>query len=336
MAHPTGWGPAISGFMVESVGWPAVFLLNGATAALAVVLIYIIVPKDQGHNERSFDLLGAGALTLAMLTLILNLRQGSSLGWTSTVSLALWVLFAALLLAFFFVERSVEQPFVQLRLFANRYYSFITAAASAQFLILISLQLLLSLYLIQLRGFAAGVAGLIILPLATTLAILSPVSGRFADRVGFRNSMMLGLAIVTLTVGSMILWSETTSAVLIVATLMLAGTGMSMVHSQGATGVSLVVYKSELGVALGIYNMLRFISGTIGVSVMGIIVETGQVSGAAPMRPFQVSFLVLTLVAAIGLILTTALPRKLIIENGQQSTVSRQSTNIKCRFINSS
>jgi hypothetical protein len=92
---------------------------------------------------------------------------------------------------------------VQLRLFANRYYSLITVAASAQFLVLISLQLLLSLYLIQLRGFAAGVAGLLILPLATTLAAL------------------------------------------IVATLIVAGIGMSLVQSQGATGVSLVVFKSE-------------------------------------------------------------------------------------------
>jgi hypothetical protein len=68
--------------------------------------------------------------------------------------------------------------------------------------------------------------------------------------------------------------------------------------------------------------MLRFISGTIGVSVMGIIVETGRVSGAAPMRSFQVSFLVLSVVAAAGLLSTTALPRKPIAESVRPSTVS--------------
>ena len=328
-----GLGPAISGFMVESVGWPAVFLLNGSTAALAVVLIFFIVPSDRRHSDRSFDLLGAGALTLAMLTLMFNLRQGSNLGWTSAVSVGLWVVFGLLLLAFGYIERRVEQPFVQLRLLANRYYSLITTAASAQFLILISLQLVLSLYLIQLRGFAAGVAGLLILPLASSLAILSPVSGRFADRVGFRNSMLLGLAIVTLTVGSMILWSESTTLPLIVFTLIIIGIGMSLIHSQGATGVSLVVHKSELGVALGIYNMLRFISGTIGVNVMGIVLETGRVSGGAPMRPFQVSFFVLTVVGAIGLILTTAMPRKPITEGGQTRFDSQRSVVSSQRLV---
>lgn len=304
-----GLGPAISGFLVENLGWPTVFLLNGSTAALALLLIFVVVPSDRRHNDRPFDLLGAGALTLAMLTLMSNLRQGSVLGWTSAASLGLWLLFAALLLAFVVIERRIDQPFVQLRLFANRYYSLITAAASAQFLVLTSLQLLLSLYLIQLRGFAAGMAGLLILPLATTLALLSPLAGRFADRVGFRNAMALGLAIVSAMVASMIAWSEATTPVIIVVTLAVTGVGMSLVHSQGAMGVSLVVRKSELGVALGIYNMLRFISGTIGVNVMGLIVEAGRLSGTAPMRPFQAGFIVLAAVAAGGLLLTMGMPR---------------------------
>ena len=75
---------------------------------------------------------------------------------------------------------------------------------------------------------------------------------------------------------------------------------MSFVHSQGAAGVSLVVYKSELGVALGIYNMLRFISGTFGVNILGIIVEAGRTGDTAPLYPFQISFYLLTAIAGVG------------------------------------
>ena len=119
-----------------------------------------------------------------MLTLMFNLRQGSQLGWGSAVSLSLWVVFGALLLLFVATERRVSQPFVQLRLFAIKHYSLITSVSCAQFLVLISLQLLLSLYLIQLRGLAEGIAGLLILPLASALAIFSPVAGRITDWLG--------------------------------------------------------------------------------------------------------------------------------------------------------
>jgi EmrB/QacA subfamily drug resistance transporter len=304
-----GLGPAISGFLVERYGWPATFWLNGSTALLAVLLILILVPSDRRRDSRPFDLLGAGALTLAMLTLMFTLRQSNDLGWATTASIGLWTIFGGLLLAFVVIERRVTQPFVKLELFAKRQYSVITAVSCAQFMVLIGLQLLLSLYLIQLRGLAEGLAGRLILPLASTLALFSPVAGRVADRLGFRRSMMIGLAIVTITVGSMGFWNTSTPAWLVVATLIPAGLGMGFAHSQGATGVSLAVGKDELGVALGIYNMLRFIAGTIGVNVLGIVVEGGRTGGALPLQPFQVSFYLLTAVAAAGLLLTVALPR---------------------------
>ncbi|MFQ5612568.1 MAG: MFS transporter [Anaerolineae bacterium] len=304
-----GLGPAISGLLVENFGWPAPFWLNGSTALLAVVLITLIVPSDRRNDARPFDLVGAGALTLAMLTLMFTLRQGGELGWGSAASIGLWLVFGGLLLLFVITERRVAQPFVQLRLFANRHYSIITAVSSAQFLVLVGLQLLLSLYLIQFRGLAEGLAGLLILPLASTLAVFSPLAGRIADWLGFRPSMIIGLAVVTLAVGSMALWDAASPNWLIVATLVVTGLGMGFAHSQGATGVSLVVRRDERGLAMGIYNMLRFVCGTFGVNVLGIIVEAGRAGGVAALQPFRVSFYLLAAVSVLGLLLAVALPR---------------------------
>jgi DHA2 family multidrug resistance protein-like MFS transporter len=311
-----GLGPAISGFLVQRFGWAAPFWLNGATALLTVILLVIIVPADQKRQARPFDLLGASALTLAMLTLMFNLRQGSALGWTSTVSLSLWVVFGVLLLLFVLTERRVAQPFVQLQLFTNKHYSLITAVSCGQFAVLASLQLLLSLYLIQLRGLAEGLAGVIILPLASTLAIFSPVAGRITDKIGLRSSMMIGLGVTALMVGSMSSWHTSTPTWLVMTTLTLTGLGMGFAHSQGAAGVSLVIQKSELGVALGIYSMLRFISATFGVNTLGLIVETGRTRAASLLSPYQTSFIVLTVVAAISFLLATLIPKSELLAIG--------------------
>jgi EmrB/QacA subfamily drug resistance transporter len=308
-----GLGPAISGVLVENVGWPGPFLLNGSTAFLTVILVYFIVPSRSGQDSRSFDLLGAGTLTLALLALAFNLRQGSALGWTSAVSLSLWFVFAFLLALFVLIEKRASQPFVQLSLFANRNFSLVAAVASVQFLVLLSLQLLLSLYLIQLREFPESVAGLLVLPLASTLAIFSPVAGRVADVLGFRRSMMIGMVIVAVGVASMALWNAVTPTLVIVPTLIATGLGMGFAHSQGAAGVSLVVRKVELGVALGIYNMLRFISGTFGVNILGIVVETGRALDAASLAPFRIVFYLLAAVAVVGLLLAMLMPREPVL-----------------------
>lgn len=304
-----GLGPVISGYLVQVFHWPATFWLLAATAAAGVVLVYAWVPSDRKHEERPFDLLGAGALTLAMLTLMFTLSRGSDLGWGSWISVGLWLTFAALMAAFVVAERRVATPFVELRLFANKLYTLIVAVSSAQFFCLMGLPILLSLYLIRFRGLPSGIAGWLIAPLASTLAVSSPLAGRIADRLGYRNAMVAGIAIVALGSGSLAFWQADTPPWLVVVTLIVIGLGMGFVQSPSATGVTLVVHKAELGVALGIFNMLRFISGTLAATVFGILLEAVSPSSADPMLAYHLSFYLLAAVAALGTLLAFSMPR---------------------------
>lgn len=304
-----GLGPVISGFLVQSFGWPAMFWLNGATAFLGAALVFSLVPSDHRHDSRPFDLFGAGAFTLAMLTFMFNLTRGSDWGWGSWISLGLWAGFAALMLLFVVIEARVDQPFVNLHLLTNKRYSAVAAISSAQFFCLMGLQILMSLYLIQLRGFATGIAGLLIAPLAATLAIFSPVAGRTADRLDYQTTIIAGMAMVTLAAGSMAFWGSSTPAWIIVGTLIAIGLGMGFTQSPAATGITLVVRNDELGVALGIFNMLRFVSGTLGATIFGIILEYARLNSTDPLRAFHLSFYLLTVVAAVAVLLAFSMPR---------------------------
>jgi len=304
-----GLGPVISGYLIQNFAWPATFWLNGAMSLLGVVLVYAFVPSDRRHDARPFDFLGAGALTLAMLTLMFNLGRGQDLGWTSVISLGLWAVFAASVILFLTIESRMGQPFVDLGLFKNRRFSAVTAISSAQYLCLMGLPILLSLYLIQLRGFASGPAGLIIAPLASTLALFSPLAGRTADRLGYRAAMMAGMLIVTVAGLSMVLWDSETGPWLVVVTLIIIGLGMAFTQSPAATGVTLVVGEDQLGVALGIFNMLRFISGTLGATVFGITLEYARTNGGNPMQAFHLSFYLLAGVAGLATVLAVSIPR---------------------------
>lgn len=305
-----GLGPPISGFLVQSFGWPALFWLNGATVLVAVVLVYSIIPPDRKHEARPFDFLGASVLVLAMLTLMLALSSSSLITWISSANLILWLTFAVLMAVFFFTETQIAFPFVELRLFANLRYSILVVISSAQYFCLMGLPILLAVYLIQLRGFSSGRTGMLIAPLAITLAVFSPLAGKIADHFGFRTTIITGMAILSLAMVGMSLWTVNVPTWLIVGTLISIGIGMGLIQSPAATGVTLVVRKIELGVALGLFNMLRFITGTLGVMIFGIILERVQPSPSDPLWSFHLSLYLLAASAVVATLLAFLMPRQ--------------------------
>ena len=203
----------------------------------------------------------------------------------------------------------MSYPFIDLQLFSNRRYTAVTTIAGAQFFCLMGLPLLIALFLIQLRGVTTGIAGLLIAPLAVTLAFFSPLGGRTADRLGYQKTIIGGMTIVTLAAGNMVFWGIDTPTWIIVLTLIVVGFGLGYTQSPSATGVTLVVRDDERGVALGIFHMLRFISGTLSVTIFGAILEYARLNDINLIRAFHWNFYLLITVAALAVVLAISMPR---------------------------
>ena len=201
-----GSGPLLSGVMVQHLGWEAIFWFNGITALIGVVLIYFLVPSDRRSDKRPFDWLGMSLFCVAMLTFLITLSKGGRMGWGSSSTIGLFAGSIVCGLWFIWVEKRHAAPFMQLHHFAKRGYTTVVSIAGAQFFTLMGVQILLALYLIQLRGFASGFSGLLIAPLAATLASISPLAGKINDRFGPRIAMTCGMALVGAAALSMLFW----------------------------------------------------------------------------------------------------------------------------------
>ncbi len=301
-----GFGPVISGFMIKEWGWQSIFWMNAITSLMGALLVFLYIPSDHKESRRPFDFVGAFTLTVAMLVLMFVLSRGKYLGWTSLATIALWISFGWLMGTFIYTEKRVSKPFIELSLFANSRYMSVVAIASAQFFCLMGLPVLLSIYLISVHRYDSDTAGLLIAPLASTLAISSPLGGRFADRVGFRTSILIGMAMVSVAVLTMLFWSATVSPWIIIPTLITAGIGMGLTQSQTATGVTLVARAGELGVALGVFHMFRFISGTFSATTFGILLESAESSGVSALSAIHIGFGVILAAAILAVILAAS------------------------------
>jgi MFS family permease len=294
---------------VQSFGWHSVFWFCALTSLLSFPLAFWLVPSDRRSDSRRFDVAGAATLTLSMFSLMFMLTQGRNLPLPSAAKALLWAMVPALLALFVYIENRTREPFIELRLFTGRSYSALALIIAAQNFCLFGLQVLMSLYLIELRGLATGLAGLVIAPMASTLALFSPLGGRAADRLGYRTTIIAGMSVAVLAVWSMTLWTETTPFWLIAVTLAITGLGMGFTQSPTSAGVTLVVRQSEVGVAMGLFTMLRFVSGTLGTVISVLILDRAMAAGGHPVQPFHTIFYVLTGAAALAVALAVALPR---------------------------
>jgi EmrB/QacA subfamily drug resistance transporter len=300
-----GFGPVISGLLVQYFGWPAVFWFNAGLSLLGVVLIWLVVPTDHKQARERFDFVGAVTLTAAMILVMFNLGEGLQGAFSPAVISTLWVAWAALFGFFIISQLRARQPFVNLRLFTNSGFGIVTFVSAAQLFCLFGLQLLLPLFLINVQGRTTGNAGLLILPLATTLALISPAAGRLSDRIGSRLTCLLGMGLVGLVGLGLTLWTGATTPAVIVIMLTLMGIGMGMTQSPTANAVTLVIDKTQLGVALGIFNMLRFVSGTLGATIFGAVLERG---GTSALPAFRLDFVLFAVVAGVAALLSLKMP----------------------------
>ena len=187
----TAAGPLLGGWMVQTIGWRWVFLINLPLAVIVLVVALRHVPETADPSApRSFDLVGAalGALGLAALTYALI---GAGDGWSLDVVLV-GVLGVAALVAFVVVERRESHPMLPMDIFASRQFS---AANVVTLLVYAALGAMFFLLVVQLQvvaGFGALAAGSALLPITIIMLLLSSASGQLAERIGPRLPMTVG------------------------------------------------------------------------------------------------------------------------------------------------
>jgi EmrB/QacA subfamily drug resistance transporter len=299
-------GPPLSGFLTQYFGWQSIFLSYVPLCALGLFLVFRLMPDDSKYQRQPFDAVGALTLTAAALTLMFNLRQGASFGWTSPVSLALWALCAGLMGAFVVTENRVAQPFVDLDLFRNRPLAAAAVIAFIQVFSQFGLLFLIPLFLIDVQGYEAARTGLVLASLPVAMALSAPVAGRLSDRCGCRVLCISGMAATALSGLGLSFLGPVTPVWYTVIFLSLTGVSMGMVQSPAPAAISLVVPPQKLGIAMGLFNLMRFIGGTLGPTIFAFVLQSG---GAASLtHAFRTDFYLISLTAIVAVLVGIFVP----------------------------
>ena len=264
-------GPTIGGIITQYLSWRWIFYVNVPVGIIVLLATMRILTERMHRGRGRFDPLGAALFAVGLAALTLGLSFGQEWGWGSPGLLASLAIGVIALTAAIFVERRVSDPILQLSLLTNRVFASANVSFILCMLALFAPGFLLPFYFEELRGFSVIQSGLLLTPFPITLAIMAPISGSLADRIGSRWLSPVGLAIACIGLVFLSQIDAHSSLWDIIWRLIFTGVGQGLFQAPNTRAMMSAAPRSEQGVASGLLGTGRVIGQSLSVALAGSI-----------------------------------------------------------------
>ena len=268
--------PLIGGWLVDSVGWPAIFYINIPLALGAIALALRFVTESREAGAGRTDYAGALLATAGLGGLTYALTLWSATRHFTGPALAALGIGVGTLVGFLWNERRRRSTaMMPLQLFANRCFSGLNLLTFLLYGAFSAAMLLVPYVLISSGGYSPVQAGLAMLPLPVLMTSLSPTMGGLAARIGPRLPLLIGPAIVAvgLVLARLVTpdgsyWTGPFPMILIMAL------GMTIAVAPLTSSVLGSVEEEHVAMASGFNSAVARIGGLIATALLGAVLSS--------------------------------------------------------------
>lgn len=277
-------GPTAGGFLVDSVGWRSLFLINVPLGLVAIALAIKIFPRTRGTGQRPLDWIGLLLLAPGGALLVFGLSQAGDHGDPFTPRVLIPAGVGLTLLALF-VARTLNstRPLLDLRLLRRRSLS---VGAASMVLVggaYFGSMMILPIYVQAVRGDSATTAGMVMMAQAITTGIVVQIATRLVDRVDPRKIVWFGISatVIAMTLMPTIL-REDTSYVTIAGIGIVMGIGIGSTLMPVMTAALRGITGPDLASGTTILTTGNQFAGAIGAAA-GATLLTTQFNNRVPL-----------------------------------------------------
>jgi MFS family permease len=268
-------GPVVGGLFASADsllfvdGWRWVFLMNIPIGAVALLMVYTFLHVPHTPKPQRIDWWGAVTIVLAVVPLLLVAENGNDWGWGSSLSITMYVVGGAGILAFILAERAAkESALLPLALFRSSSFSMSTIVGVIVGFAMFGGMMTLPLMLQLVNGATPTESGLMMLPMVLGMMMATMVAGQVTRKTGHYRSflmtgtfmMLVGLVYMTGYSADMPYWQISIGMVLI-------GLGLGQLMQTLTLVAQQSVPASDIGVATSSATFFRQMGGTLGVAV---------------------------------------------------------------------
>lgn len=219
-------GPSISGVLVDSIGWRALFVLVACLSAIIIVISAITLKNMEGFAPTSFDIVSVILMAAGMVCLLYGLSTFTT-GNTLVSGLLMLVGIAGLIL-FGKRQLKLEAPVLRVRVFRFRQFRVAAIVILLLEAVLISSGVILPMYIQNALGDTPTMSGILMFPGAALGAVCGLLAGKFFDKHGVRGIAVTGICVLLLGVGGYFTFTMQTPFVIVGAIYAVACIGQQM------------------------------------------------------------------------------------------------------------
>jgi len=276
----TGWtsaaflaGPLLGGLFTDYLSWRLVFAINIIPIVVTLVLIAKLGQKNERPEGSGIDWFGAVLGIVGLGGPVFALIEQGNYGWTSPGIFLPFGIGLVSLVAFVLRQRTAKHPMLPLALFRVRNFSVGNVATTLIYAALSLGGFLVGIYLQQVAGFSATLAGLAFLPITIISFVLSSTFGSLAGKYGPR--LFMGLGPIVGGIGYLLMlsvqddinyWTQLLPGVL------LFSIGLTATVAPLTSAILGSIPPGQSGIGSAINNAVSRIAGLLAIAFVGVIV----------------------------------------------------------------
>lgn len=305
-------GPIISGIVLRYTTWQGLFVVFMVVITVVFVIalktIKDVMPQATSHLDYWSVLSSIGFIGILY---VVNQIGKANANW----GLMLGLLVASVLAVTFFVWRQfhVETPLLDLRVLKTFNFDLAVLLTGASYIALIVVTIIFPLYYQEVLGLSPFASGMALVPGAIVLSLLNPLTGKLADRIGFKATMLTGMSMIV--IGwlwlSLVGGRQSLLAMVLTAALIEGGNAFVMMPAVTLGANSLPDNLISHGTA--VITTVRQILGSTGVAVATLVLamvtsnHAKVGSATATLAGYRAVFLTFLGVAIVGWIFAVML-----------------------------
>lgn len=301
-------GPIISGIVLKFTTWQGLFWVFLVIITLVAILATRTIVNVMPSDKSSLDWLSVICLVgFIGILYVINLTGQTGVNWP----LAWGILTVSVLAVILFATRQfrLETPLLDLRVFGVGQFNIAVWLTGLSYIALIVVTIVFPLYYQIVLGVSPFISGMALVPGAVFLSILNPITGKLADRLGFKKVLLIGMIMIlagwgllALIPGQVGLWG-----MMPIAMLIEGGNAFVMMPAVTLGADALPTHLVSHGTA--VITTMRQLLGSTGVAVATLLLSLGHVK-TATLGNFHIVFWVFFVLEIIGLALALALKNK--------------------------
>ena len=280
------FGPTLGGLLVQHAGWQWIFFVNLPIGIAAVFAAIRLLPRDEASPARAgkLDATGLALVATGLVGITYGLAESGTAGSLLADSVMVpFLLGIALVTAFVIRALKIDNPLLDVRLYANRAFAAASVTMAALGAALFGAMVLMPLYFQLVRGEDAVHTGLLLMPQGVGAAFAMALSGRVTERVGGGITALFGVIITAIATLPFVFIGAETSYWLIGVAMIFRGFGIGMSMMPSMTAAFSVLRRDQVAHASPQLTVLQRVGGSIGTAIFTVVLQRGiDSSGTTP------------------------------------------------------